>query len=67
MAAEALQGQVTLEYPREGVRWSLDADAAATLKEATRDRIAHASVRAKKEARSKERRLGGTRGLDSET
>ena len=27
MAAEALHGQVTLEYPREGVRWSLDADA----------------------------------------
>ena len=27
MAAEALHGQVTLDYPREGVRWSLDADA----------------------------------------
>ena len=25
--------QVTLEYPREGVRWSLDADAGQTLKE----------------------------------
>jgi PAS domain S-box-containing protein len=33
MAAEALHGQVTLEYPREGVRWSLDADAGQTLKE----------------------------------
>ena len=33
MAAEALHGQVTLDYPREGVRWSIDADAAATLKE----------------------------------
>ena len=35
MAAEALHGQVTLEYPRAGMRWSLDADAVATLKDAT--------------------------------
>jgi two-component sensor histidine kinase len=35
MAAEALHGEVTLEYPPQGVRWSLDADAAATLKDAT--------------------------------
>ena len=34
MAAEALHGEVTLEYPRQGVRWSLDADATATLKDA---------------------------------
>jgi PAS domain S-box-containing protein len=34
MAAEALHGEVTLEYPRQGARWSLDADATATLKDA---------------------------------
>ena len=33
MAAEALQGQVKLEFPREGLRWHLDADAAAAIKE----------------------------------
>ena len=33
MAAEALQGQVSLEFPREGVRWHLDADAAAAVRE----------------------------------
>jgi two-component sensor histidine kinase len=33
MAAEALHGQVTLKFPREGLRWSLDADAAVTLKD----------------------------------
>jgi PAS domain S-box-containing protein len=33
MAAEALQGQVTLEFPREGLRWRLDADAGAAIKE----------------------------------
>jgi PAS domain S-box-containing protein len=33
MAAEALQGQVTLEFPREGLHWKLDADAAATIYE----------------------------------
>jgi hypothetical protein len=31
MAAEALQGQVTLEFAREGVRWALDADAEAVV------------------------------------
>ena len=34
MAAEALQGQVQLEFPEEGLRWHLDADAAAAIKEA---------------------------------
>jgi PAS domain S-box-containing protein len=34
MAAEALHGEVKHEYPREGVRWTLDADAAAALKDA---------------------------------
>lgn len=33
MAAEALQGQVTLEFPREGLVWRLEADAAAAVKE----------------------------------
>jgi len=33
MAAEALQGQVTLEFPREGLRWRLDAGASAAIKE----------------------------------
>ncbi len=33
MAAEALQGQVKLEFPREGLRWRLDADAGAAIKE----------------------------------
>ena len=33
MAAEALQGEVTLEFPRDGLRWLLDADAAATIRE----------------------------------
>jgi PAS domain S-box-containing protein len=33
MAAEALQGEVTLEFPREGLRWFLDADATAAIKE----------------------------------
>ena len=33
MAADALQGNVRLEFAPEGVRWSLDADAAAMLKE----------------------------------
>ena len=31
MAAEALQGQVTLTFAREGVRWALDADAEAVV------------------------------------
>jgi two-component sensor histidine kinase len=35
MAAEALHGHVTLDYPPEGVRWSLDADASVTLKGAS--------------------------------
>jgi PAS domain S-box-containing protein len=46
MAAEALQGRVTLEFPREGLRWTLDADAAATIyegdgREAIQDRSHH--------------------------
>lgn len=32
MAAEALQGKVTLEFPRQGLRWRLDADAASAIK-----------------------------------
>jgi len=31
MAADALQGQVTLEFARAGVRWTLEADAAAVV------------------------------------
>jgi two-component sensor histidine kinase len=31
MAAEALQGGVMLEFAREGVRWALEADAAAAV------------------------------------
>ncbi len=33
MAAEALQGQVQLEFPEDGLRWYLDADAGAAIKE----------------------------------
>ena len=32
MVAEALQGEVTLQFRAQGVRWSLDADAAAIIK-----------------------------------
>lgn len=32
MAAEATHGTVSLQFPREGVRWFLDAEAASTLK-----------------------------------
>lgn len=34
MAAEALQGQVLLEFPQDGLRWYLDADASAAVKDA---------------------------------
>jgi PAS domain S-box-containing protein len=34
MVAEALQGKVQLEFPEDGLRWHLDADAAAAIKEA---------------------------------
>jgi hypothetical protein len=34
MAAEALQGQVQLEFPEDGLRWHLDADAGAAIKDA---------------------------------
>jgi PAS domain S-box-containing protein len=33
MAAEALHGEVKLEYAPEGLRWFIDADAAATLRD----------------------------------
>ena len=33
MAAEALQGEVTLEFARNGLRWHLDADAAVAIRE----------------------------------
>jgi PAS domain S-box-containing protein len=38
MAAEALQGQVTLEYARAGIRWLLDADAAIAMRGAPEGR-----------------------------
>jgi two-component sensor histidine kinase len=31
MAAEALQGQVALEFARDGVRWAIEADAEAVV------------------------------------
>ena len=56
MAAEALQGQVQLEFPPDGLRWHLDADAAAAIREAGRR---GREGRAGKKARSKERRSRG--------
>jgi PAS domain S-box-containing protein len=53
MAAEALHGQVTLEYAREGVRWSLDADADATLKNAPLKPAPGSASRATMDARTK--------------
>jgi PAS domain S-box-containing protein len=53
MAAEALHGQVTHEYPREGVRWALDADAAATLKDAALKPAPVSASRAAADARTK--------------
>jgi PAS domain S-box-containing protein len=37
MAAEALQGKVQLEFPVDGLRWHLDADAAVAIREAGDD------------------------------
>jgi PAS domain S-box-containing protein len=36
MAAEALQGSVLLEFPRDGLRWYLDAAAAAAIRDVER-------------------------------
>jgi PAS domain S-box-containing protein len=36
MAAQALQGRATLEFPRGGLRWVLEADVAATVRDADR-------------------------------
>jgi PAS domain S-box-containing protein len=37
MVAEALQGRVTLDFAREGLRWHLDADAAVAIRDAGGD------------------------------